>query len=115
MPATEELSGSSTSGSVIGEMESEEMGSPEGESVFGEQCFPQRQVRQMEIAWYTSPEEVATGESSFASDVYSLGVLMFEVRGSQYWTLVLWQGIRVCHFGSVSWFAMLMECGGADA
>lgn len=46
---------------------------------FGEHCFPQRQLLQMELAWYTSPEEHATGSSTFASDIYSLGVLMFEV------------------------------------
>lgn len=44
-----------------------------------EDCFPQRELLHMEQAWYTSPEERATGTSSFASDVYSLGVLVFEV------------------------------------
>jgi WD40 repeat protein len=41
--------------------------------------FPQRQLLQMELAWYTSPEEHATGSSTFASDIYSLGVLLFEL------------------------------------
>jgi serine/threonine protein kinase len=44
-----------------------------------EDCFPQRELLHMEQAWYTSPEEHATGTSTFASDIYSLGVLMFEV------------------------------------
>lgn len=44
-----------------------------------EDYFPQRELLHMEQAWYTSPEERATGTSSFASDIYSLGVLMFEV------------------------------------
>jgi len=44
-----------------------------------EDCFPQRESLHMEHAWYSSPEEHATGTSSFASDIYSLGVLMFEV------------------------------------
>lgn len=44
-----------------------------------EDCFPQRQLLQMEQAWYTSPEELATGTGTFASDIYSLGVLIFEV------------------------------------
>lgn len=44
--------------------------------------FPQRQLLQMELAWYTSPEEHATGSSTFASDIYSLGVLLFEVTHS---------------------------------
>ncbi|XP_024545319.1 protein SPA1-RELATED 4 [Selaginella moellendorffii] len=41
--------------------------------------FPLRQVLAKEQTWYTSPEELAGGASSFASDVYSLGVLFFEL------------------------------------
>ncbi|KAG0570018.1 hypothetical protein KC19_6G133100 [Ceratodon purpureus] len=44
-----------------------------------EDCFPQRELLHMEQAWYTSPEEHATGTSTFASDIYSLGVLIFEL------------------------------------
>lgn len=41
--------------------------------------FPMKQILQMETNWYTSPEEAAGGPSSSASDVYRLGVLLFEV------------------------------------
>ncbi|KAI3712069.1 hypothetical protein L1987_70618 [Smallanthus sonchifolius] len=40
--------------------------------------FPMKQILQMETDWYTSPEEAAGGSSSCASDVYRLGVLLFE-------------------------------------
>ncbi|KAK7405257.1 hypothetical protein VNO78_06457 [Psophocarpus tetragonolobus] len=43
------------------------------------QPFPTKQVLQMEVSWYTSPEEVAGATSSLASDVYRLGVLLFEL------------------------------------
>ncbi|KAF5766614.1 putative transcription factor WD40-like family [Helianthus annuus] len=38
-----------------------------------------QQVLQMESGWYTSPEEAAGAASSCASDVYRLGVLLFEL------------------------------------
>lgn len=41
--------------------------------------FPVRSTRLMEDMWYTSPEEVKDGTCSFASDIYSLGVLFFEL------------------------------------
>ncbi|KAK9060450.1 hypothetical protein SSX86_021154 [Deinandra increscens subsp. villosa] len=41
--------------------------------------FPMKQILQMEADWYTSPEEAAGGSSSCASDVYRLGVLLFEL------------------------------------
>ncbi|XP_061368334.1 protein SPA1-RELATED 4-like isoform X2 [Gastrolobium bilobum] len=43
------------------------------------QSFPMKQVLLMESSWYTSPEEVAGTPSSCASDVYRLGVLLFEL------------------------------------
>lgn len=43
------------------------------------QSFPMKQVLLMETNWYTSPEEAAGGTSSCASDIYRLGVLLFEV------------------------------------
>ncbi|KAK4804784.1 hypothetical protein SAY86_004601 [Trapa natans] len=43
------------------------------------QAFPMKQVLLMETNWYTSPEEVAGAPSSCASDVYRLGVLLFEL------------------------------------
>ncbi|CAI9088666.1 OLC1v1023066C1 [Oldenlandia corymbosa var. corymbosa] len=41
--------------------------------------FPMKQILLMETNWYSSPEEVAGGPSSFASDIYRLGVLLFEL------------------------------------
>uniref|UniRef100_A0A7N0URH1 Protein kinase domain-containing protein n=1 Tax=Kalanchoe fedtschenkoi TaxID=63787 RepID=A0A7N0URH1_KALFE len=41
--------------------------------------FPMKQVLLMETAWYTSPEEAAGREPSCASDIYRLGVLLFEL------------------------------------
>lgn len=41
--------------------------------------FPLKQILDMELNWYTSPEEAAGDSSSFASDIYRLGVLLFEV------------------------------------
>ncbi|KAK4255812.1 hypothetical protein QN277_008758 [Acacia crassicarpa] len=43
------------------------------------QSFPMKQLLLMETSWYTSPEEVAGTSSSFASDIYRLGVLLFEL------------------------------------
>lgn len=42
--------------------------------------FPMKQILRMETSWYISPEEVTGAPSSCASDVYRLGVLLFEVR-----------------------------------
>ncbi|XP_026392196.1 protein SPA1-RELATED 4-like [Papaver somniferum] len=41
--------------------------------------FPLKQILAMEIGWYTSPEEVEGSPSSFAADIYRLGVLLFEL------------------------------------
>ncbi|XXG77410.1 hypothetical protein AAC387_Pa08g1568 [Persea americana] len=41
--------------------------------------FPLKQILLMELNWYTSPEEAAGASSSFASDIYRLGVLLFEL------------------------------------
>ncbi|KAG4960796.1 hypothetical protein JHK82_037473 [Glycine max] len=43
------------------------------------QSFPMKQILLMEMSWYTSPEEGAGESSSCASDVYRLGVLLFEL------------------------------------
>jgi hypothetical protein len=42
--------------------------------------FPLRSVLALELSWYTSPEEADDSGATFASDVYRLGVLLFEVR-----------------------------------
>ncbi|KAG8364935.1 hypothetical protein BUALT_Bualt18G0050400 [Buddleja alternifolia] len=41
--------------------------------------FPMKQILLMESNWYTSPEEVSGGSSVCASDIYQLGVLLFEL------------------------------------
>lgn len=43
------------------------------------QPFPMKQILLTESSWYTSPEEVSGGPSPCASDIYRLGVLLFEV------------------------------------
>ncbi|KAF3794485.1 SPA1-RELATED 3 protein [Nymphaea thermarum] len=40
---------------------------------------PLKQILFMEVGWYTSPEESSGSPSTFASDVYRLGVLLFEL------------------------------------
>ncbi|KAL0443531.1 UNVERIFIED_CONTAM: protein SPA1-RELATED 3 [Sesamum latifolium] len=41
--------------------------------------FPMKQILLLESNWYSSPEEVSGGPSSYASDIYQLGVLLFEL------------------------------------
>ncbi|KAK7272542.1 hypothetical protein RJT34_29201 [Clitoria ternatea] len=43
------------------------------------QSFPMKQILLMEMSWYSSPEEIAGAPSSCSSDVYRLGVLLFEL------------------------------------
>ncbi|CAH2036542.1 unnamed protein product [Thlaspi arvense] len=43
------------------------------------QPFPMKQILAMEMSWYTSPEEDNGSSSTCASDVYRLGVLLFEL------------------------------------
>ncbi|KAE8649844.1 protein SPA1-RELATED 3 isoform X1 [Cucumis sativus] len=43
------------------------------------QSFPMKQILAMETTWYTSPEEASDSPSSSASDIYRLGVLLFEL------------------------------------
>lgn len=43
------------------------------------QSFPMKQILQMESNWYTTPEEASGSPTSCASDIYQLGVLLFEV------------------------------------
>lgn len=88
----ESASGSDVSGSCSGSDGSEEAdpesspprrrrdGASGGEDRGGK-TFPLRSVLAMELTWYTSPEEADDrGGATFASDVYRLGVLLFEVR-----------------------------------
>ncbi|PIA36666.1 hypothetical protein AQUCO_03300108v1 [Aquilegia coerulea] len=39
----------------------------------------QKNILHEEIGWYTSPEEIAGASGSFSSDIYRLGVLLFEL------------------------------------
>ncbi|KAF5949732.1 hypothetical protein HYC85_011725 [Camellia sinensis] len=41
--------------------------------------FPMKQILIMETDWYSSPEEVSGAPSSCASDIYRLGVFLFEL------------------------------------
>ncbi|GER56502.1 SPA1-related 4 [Striga asiatica] len=41
--------------------------------------FPMKQILVMESNWYTTPEELSGGVATCASDVYQLGVLLFEL------------------------------------
>ncbi|KAI3457455.1 hypothetical protein Pfo_014118 [Paulownia fortunei] len=41
--------------------------------------FPMKQILLMESNWYSCPEEVSGGPSSCSSDIYQLGVLLFEL------------------------------------
>ncbi|KAM3744630.1 hypothetical protein ACB098_06G067200 [Castanea mollissima] len=60
--------------------ENKEKDRGEVEEVEGKkQPFPMKQILLMETNWYTSPEEVAGSPSSCASDIYRLGVLLFEL------------------------------------
>ncbi|KAE8677801.1 Protein SPA1-RELATED 3 [Hibiscus syriacus] len=43
------------------------------------QSFPMKQMLLLETSWYTSPEEVAGSPSTCASDIYRLGILLFEL------------------------------------
>ncbi|KFK26218.1 protein spa1-related 3-like [Arabis alpina] len=43
------------------------------------QLFPMKEILAMEMSWYTSPEEDLGTISTCASDVYRLGVLLFEL------------------------------------
>ncbi|TMW99736.1 hypothetical protein EJD97_002059 [Solanum chilense] len=41
--------------------------------------FPMKQILHLETNWYTSPEEVNDAPGTCASDIYRLGVLLFEL------------------------------------
>ncbi|KAL1567167.1 RING-type E3 ubiquitin transferase [Salvia divinorum] len=43
------------------------------------QSFPMKQILILESNWYTTPEEVSGDPTSCASDIYQLGVLLFEL------------------------------------
>ncbi|KAD6794534.1 hypothetical protein R6Q59_021490 [Mikania micrantha] len=56
-----------------------EINRPESSVEQTEHMFPMKKILQMETNWYTSPEEAAGGPTSCDSDVYRLGVLLFEL------------------------------------
>ena len=75
-------SASCSSGSDSSEESREERGNnpvvdEDGEE---EKAFPLKQILMLEFNWYTSPEEAAGDLCTFASDIYRLGVLLFEVK-----------------------------------
>ncbi|RXH83159.1 hypothetical protein DVH24_003657 [Malus domestica] len=53
------------------------------------QPFPMKHILLMETSWYTSPEEVSAGSSSCASDIYRLGVLLFEYKLNKIFSIQL--------------------------
>ncbi|EHA8592189.1 putative protein SPA1-RELATED 3 [Cocos nucifera] len=55
-------------------------GSAYVDEVEEKKAFPLKQILRMELHWYTSTEEASGGPSTFASDIYRLGVLLFEVK-----------------------------------
>ncbi|KAK1275528.1 Protein SPA1-RELATED 3 [Acorus gramineus] len=49
------------------------------------EAIPLKRILAIELDWYTSPEEAVGASPSFASDIYRLGVLLFEremIKGS---------------------------------
>ncbi|GAA0185037.1 hypothetical protein LIER_32325 [Lithospermum erythrorhizon] len=44
--------------------------------------FPMKHILLMESTWYTSPEELSGSPSTCPSDIYRLGVLLFELFGT---------------------------------
>ncbi|KAL0804775.1 hypothetical protein Bca101_097265 [Brassica carinata] len=56
---------------------SQEVGGSSKEEEF--QPFPMKEILAMEMSWYTSPEEDTGCANAYASDVYRLGVLLFEL------------------------------------
>lgn len=68
-----------TSGHKVSDNAWSESNSQKIETEEKKYIFPMKQILQMEVNWYTSPEEGGGGTSCCASDVYRLGVLLFEV------------------------------------
>lgn len=62
------------------------------------QPFPMKQVLLMESNWYTSPEEASGGSYSCASDIYGLGVLLFEVRNVNFTSIFDIDKVRCKYF-----------------
>ncbi|KAL2523573.1 SPA1-related 3 [Abeliophyllum distichum] len=60
-----------------GIMLSEACGSEQAEEK--KHSFPMKQILLMESNWYCSPEDAASSPPSCASDIYQLGVLLFEL------------------------------------
>ncbi|XP_072995324.1 protein SPA1-RELATED 4-like isoform X1 [Typha latifolia] len=54
---------------------------PRGPDVIreGNKSFPLREILLMEFNWYISPEEANGDSGTFASDIYRLGVVLFEL------------------------------------
>ncbi|CAN1310253.1 Protein SPA1-RELATED 3 [Linum perenne] len=50
-----------------------------GEGGDRKEPFPMKEILLMETGWYTSPEEISGSTTSLRSDIYRLGVLLFEL------------------------------------
>lgn len=59
------------------------------------QPFPMKQILLMESSWYTSPEEVDGSPGTCDSDIYRLGVLLFEVCNENTASIMLRIKIRM--------------------
>ncbi|RVW79360.1 Protein SPA1-related 3 [Vitis vinifera] len=55
------------------------------------QTFPMKEILLMETNWYTSPEEISGAQTSCASDIYQLGVLLFELKRRKEQNYVLFE------------------------
>ncbi|KAL7249576.1 hypothetical protein ACSBR1_011715 [Camellia fascicularis] len=67
------------SSSVYPTHNSSEVGSNVEQAEEKKHPFPMKQMLIMETDWYSSPEEVSGAPSSCASDIYRLGVFLFEL------------------------------------
>ncbi|KAL5730392.1 RING-type E3 ubiquitin transferase [Ranunculus cassubicifolius] len=61
------------------ERQSGDSDNSEKDGIGMEKQFPLKQVMILEMSWYTSPEEANEDPGSFSSDIYRLGVLLFEL------------------------------------
>lgn len=75
-----EEAGSMERRAVAGELNDNDGGTGGMRETGGKKNFPLKEILVMEFNWYSSPEETEGGSSTFASDIYRLGVLLFEVN-----------------------------------
>lgn len=95
------------SSSVYPMPKSLEVGSNVKQAEEKKHSFPMKQILLMETNWYTSPEQAAGAPSSCASDVYRLGVLLFEVSNLPVEYYQMSKGLPCCHFQFMEPFVCL--------